>query len=844
MQNYFILFLVIIIYLCSYEVQLLNAHVASSCYSIPNTEVIYTRSTGYTDDFYVWVSSYHNQGTGCYTYYGYYEEQRLVVTINGKPVTREGTTGSTCSANTISSFYGNYPNNGNENMGGSPARIQDKQCYDTYTAKYLGQGDDYLKRSHCSGGQGFMGLWFELLPVRLRAMDKTNQNTQTINKVSFRGWGCEGVWVDKEYTVQYGCPKGTWEDTSPSTAWSDTSSASYCKPCPAGYYSIHANANIQKGTSGQAACTACPKGKFGDENQYPNRDTADYCQACPAGRYGDEDAMSDSQCKGECKKGFYCPSNVLNTHAYGGTPTSNPPQLEITAGHYGAAGSTSATPHVCPAGYFCPQGSGDTDCTSATTWTSSTLKDSRCKHLCGQGSGCEQNVNVGSSTCYCPSGSTTPLFIDPGFYSSGSGKDDNVVMTRDTQTPCNPPNYCLGGTCNGANCDGWYHPCPAGKYGSTTGIKHAGGITDPNNANYNSQCLPCQAGYRCAEGSNKATAATCGTGNETQKYYCPEGTGATPITVDANKITVCPPTSPNGANCAKNVREAQADCPAGYSCQNGEAKSVKWQDSNGLGICKIKNQLDPKAGEGSGQIPEKSNNAQVMGRDSSGTWVETNFDVRARNINDGDIPDGGFTKSTETCLQGTLKDTTTNHFNMVSGFVKSNQELDTIACTKYSLTITATDGTVSPNPTGTCTLVIEVTNVNDAPSYIPLGLVDRAIYERSSVGSRANRAAVLGSDGKYSMGDVVTSALTSDPDVGQDVFYSLEFAYPTISNETFGVSKCSGDVYVKKSTPMLNYIDNTVHYLCISACDDPSFLEIERSLCIHQNVPLRQRTQA
>ena len=80
-----------------------------------------------------------------------------------------------------------------------------------------------------------------------------------------------------------------------------------------------------------------------------------------------------------------------------------------------------------------------------------------------------------------------------------------------------------------------------------------------------------------------------------------------------------------------------------------------------------------------------------------------------------------------------LKDTNTNHFNMVSGFVKSNQKLDTITCTKYSLTITATDGTVSPNPTGTCTLVIEVTNVNDAPSYIPLGLVDRAIYERSSV---------------------------------------------------------------------------------------------------------------
>ena len=40
---------------------------------------------------------------------------------------------------------------------------------------------------------------------------------------------------------------------------------------------------------------------------------------------------------------------------------------------------------------------------------------------------------------------------------------------------------------------------------------------------------------------------------------------------------------------------------------------------------------------------------------------------------------------------------------------------------------------------------------------------------------------------------------------------------------TFGVSKCSGEVFVKKSIPILNYVDHTVHFLCISACDDPSF---------------------
>ena len=62
------------------------------------------------------------------------------------------------------------------------------------------------------------------------------------------------------------------------------------------------------------------------------------------------------------------------------------------------------------------------------------------------------------------------------------------------------------------------------------------------------------------------------------------------------KITVCPPTSPNGANCATNVREAEADCPSGYFCVNGDAKSVKWQDASGKGICKISNQLDPKEG--------------------------------------------------------------------------------------------------------------------------------------------------------------------------------------------------------------------------------------------------------
>ena len=389
------------------EMHFTNAHVASTCYAIPNSEVIYTRKDGYTDNFYVWVSSYHAQGHGCYSYYGYYREQRLVVTVDGVPVKRHKD--GDCKASTISSFSGNYDKPKSRSGTSSPTIIYDGDCYDTYGSIYLGKGDDFLKRDHCSGGQGFTGLWFELDPIRLYAekfekdKNQRDQSVQTTNVIKIKGWGCEGYqvsgsqWVyEKEFLVQYGCPKGTWEDTS--TIWSDTSSSSYCKPCPPGYYSTHkdasGNTEIQFGTTGEQACHACPKGKFGDENQFPNRDTDQYCQQCPAGRYGDQLALSDSQCSGECKKGFYCPSSANNTHPYGGSPGG---QLEIEAGYYGSAGSSTAKPHSCPAGYFCPKGSGNTDCVSSVTWTSATRKDLRCKFLCGQGPGCEEDLSTGAS---------------------------------------------------------------------------------------------------------------------------------------------------------------------------------------------------------------------------------------------------------------------------------------------------------------------------------------------------------------------------------------------------------------------------------------------------------------
>ena len=93
----------------------------------------------------------------------------------GVPVKRHKDGDCTCLASTIPTFSGTYTNGQSRSGTSSPTIIYDGDCYDTYGSIYLGQGDDYLKRDHCSGGQGFTGLWFELDPIRLYASGKDNK---------------------------------------------------------------------------------------------------------------------------------------------------------------------------------------------------------------------------------------------------------------------------------------------------------------------------------------------------------------------------------------------------------------------------------------------------------------------------------------------------------------------------------------------------------------------------------------------------------------------------------------------------------------------------------------------
>ena len=201
------------------------------------------------------------------------------------------------------------------------------------------------------------------------------------------------------------------------------------------------------------ACKVCPIGKFGDESNYPDRNTASYCQNCPAGRYGSLTKSTDPQCSGECTAGYYCPSTELNTLPTGGSSAANP--LLISAGYFGGTGSSTAEgSSECPAGYFCPEGTADIVC----EYFSVNLDN--CRSRCGY------NTNK-PEAYFCPARSSTRSVVSAGYYAAGIGDPDHEEETRDQEKGCKPPNYCPGGALG----DGKEKPCEAGKFGNSEKLK-------------------------------------------------------------------------------------------------------------------------------------------------------------------------------------------------------------------------------------------------------------------------------------------------------------------------------------------------------------------------------------
>jgi len=260
---------------------------------------------------------------------------------------------------------------------------------------------------------------------------------------------------------------------------------------------------------------------------------------CPAGRYGAVQGLSHYNCSAICPVGHYCPqASVLPTPCPAGTygdevGLTSPACSGLCAlGHFCVEGSVSYTQERCPAGRY-----GDVR----------GLKTDGCSLKCS-GLFCEQTVcapgfycplasthaemnRCGGNHVFCPAGSAEPTPVTVGYYTVG-----NTPSSRVAQIPCEPGWYCEAGL-------GVRQPCPAGKYGSLSGLS-------------TSECSgDCQEGFYCPTNSSDSQQFKCGDTD----FYCPTGVGA-PISVSTGYY------STGGAPI---TRPAQTICPPGSYCVDG-----------------------------------------------------------------------------------------------------------------------------------------------------------------------------------------------------------------------------------------------------------------------------------
>lgn len=181
------------------------------------------------------------------------------------------------------------------------------------------------------------------------------------------------------------CPAGKYGSSVASTTNTCTG------PCAAGYFCPAGSTGQYGGTATTAAAstTPCPAGTYSTGGA-----TSETCTDCPAGTYGSSTATTTASCTGPCTAGYYCPAR--SSSPYGGSPTqmggsiiyicprgaycptgSSTPILcpagtynnvlgktriedclVGTAGRYYCPGTTTSSGATCPAGYYCPVGTG------------------------------------------------------------------------------------------------------------------------------------------------------------------------------------------------------------------------------------------------------------------------------------------------------------------------------------------------------------------------------------------------------------------------------------------------------------------------------------------------------
>ncbi|XP_033122761.1 uncharacterized protein LOC117121631 [Anneissia japonica] len=396
-------------------------------------------------------------------------------------------------------------------------------------------GDICLQGKYCVEGS----VTGEDCPVG-RYGNQTGLRASTDCPLCDPGWYCNSPGLVEPYAM---CSAGHYCElgsTSP-----NPTNETFGYSCPVGHY-------CPQGTPVPVTCNA------GTYNPFKGQDEADDCTGCDGGFY----CMSEGQANvtAECYSGYYCSSGASSPNPEDGVTGNICP-----IGHYCPTGSdrplpcNNATymnetgaaeclvcpegykcihgdePDPCPAGFFCPMGTGyDIQlCPEGTFGASELLSES------GDCTRC-----TGGKYCQSPGMDSVSGPCDPGHYCTEGVniKAPNGVNNTGTGGICAPGHECPEGTAVQI-------PCTPGSYAPVAQM---------------SACLPCPAGKYCENAT--VTPQDCLVG-----HYCPESTEfAEQYPCQAgtyNNLTG----QPNSTNCVH--------CPPGMYCEgSGLSLPSGWCD--------------------------------------------------------------------------------------------------------------------------------------------------------------------------------------------------------------------------------------------------------------------------
>lgn len=280
------------------------------------------------------------------------------------------------------------------------------------------------------------------------------------------------------------CPKGHYCPTG----------SAYPTPCVPGTYA----SRLQN--QNESNCLSCTAGYYcsGYGRDLPN-DKCDEGWYCPEG-------MTVPQPPGnECLAGHECPRGSPDmTPCYSGTYQPDPGKgscLTCPAGKYcylseaiaelqsgtNASSHGVVTPKICPAGFYCPNGTEterENPCPPGTFSNTTSLENATECRLCPAGEYCEaENITVPTGKC------------SPGYYCV-LGAMTHAPSTSERGGPCEQGTYCISGS-------SWPTPCPKGTYG------------DREKLPSEMDCTICPPGEYCSHSGLTAPNGSCLAG-----FYC------------------------------------------------------------------------------------------------------------------------------------------------------------------------------------------------------------------------------------------------------------------------------------------------------------------------------------